>query len=273
MIDYRALLLLATADVLENPQEREEKLRRRREAATAEVILNLEKQPLGDAKVAAFKFLQNVTLKKWTFRDNERPIGDPMTWSKKVLLCEIGRRTVSRGLLKSERDFYFLGFDELRELLAGSESPVLARAKVAGRAKHFDRFLAREADLPEFMLGCVPMQDETAQMELREGTVLRGSGTSPGMATGRARIVRSLEEIGRLEQGDILICNATDPGWTPIFSIVSAIVGETGGMAAHFSCLSREYGLPAVSLANAMKLIEDGSTITVNGSTGEVGLA
>lgn len=44
-------------------------------------------------------------------------------------------------------------------------------------------------------------------------------------------------------------------------------------MAAHFSCLSREYGMPAISLPNAMKLIEDGSIITVNGSTGEVRLA
>ncbi|HJP51562.1 MAG TPA: PEP-utilizing enzyme, partial [Pseudomonadales bacterium] len=81
------------------------------------------------------------------------------------------------------------------------------------------------------------------------------------------------EGIGRLEKGDILICNSTDPGWTPVFSIVAAIVGETGGMAAHFSCLSREYGIPAVSLPNAMQLIEDGSMIIVNGSAGEVRLA
>lgn len=273
MIDYRAFLLLATADTLENPEEREEKLRHRREAATAEVLLNLGMQPMGEMKVAFFKFLQDVTLKKWTFRDNERSIGDPMTWSKKVLLCELGRRTVSRGLLEADRDFYFLGFEELRGLLNGTQNQILARAKVAGRAKAFDRFLAREANVPEFMRGRVPLEDDEAQEELSEGSVLMGSGTSPGTATGRARVVPSLDEIGRLEQGDILICNATDPGWTPIFSVVSAIVGETGGMAAHFSCLSREYGMPAVSLANAMKLIEDGSIITVNGSTGVVRLA
>jgi pyruvate,water dikinase len=51
---------------------------------------------------------------------------------------------------------------------------------------------------------------------------------------------------------------------------VSAVVAQTGGMLAHFSCLSREYGMPAVSLPECMKLIKDGSTLNVNGTTGEV---
>lgn len=273
MIDYQALRLLATADSLQSPEEREEKLRQRRETATADVIENLEKQSMGEVKVAAFKYLQDIVLKRWIWRDDERPMGDTMTWSKKLLLCELGRRSVSRGLLEEERDFYFLGMEELRGLLNGTEPQALARAKVAARAKDFDRFLAREADTPLFLKGRVPMEDDDAQDNLSDGSVLKGSGTSPGSATGRARVVKSLDGIGRLKKGDILICNSTDPGWTPVFSIVGGIVGETGGMAAHFSCLSREYGLPAISLPKAMKLIEDGAMITVNGSTGEVRLA
>jgi pyruvate,water dikinase len=52
--------------------------------------------------------------------------------------------------------------------------------------------------------------------------------------------------------------------------IIGGLVIETGGMLAHGSCLSREYGLPAVRLAKAMQRIEDGATISVNGDTGEV---
>jgi phosphoenolpyruvate synthase/pyruvate phosphate dikinase len=103
--------------------------------------------------------------------------------------------------------------------------------------------------------------------------VLKGVGTSPGLTTGRARIVPTQKDISRLEQGDILICHGTDPGWTSAFSLVNAVVAQTGGMLGHFSCLSREYGIPAVSLPNAMKLIEDNAIITVNGSTGEIRLA
>ena len=272
-IDYQALRLLATADSIVSPEEREEKLRKRREASTAEVIENLEKHPMGVLKAAAFRALQDIYLKQWIWRDDERPMGDTMTWSKKLLLCELGRRTVSRGLLDAERDFYFLGLEELRGLLNGTEPQALARAKVAGRARDFDRFLAREGDTPPFLKGRVPMETDQAPDRLSDGSALKGSGTSPGSVTARARVVLALKDIGRLEKGDILICNSTDPGWTPVFSIVSGVVAETGGMAAHFSCLSREYGLPAVSLPNAMKLIEDGSIITVNGRTGEVRLA
>jgi len=274
MIDYQALRLLATADKLESPEQREDRLRQRREAATADVIANLEKQPLGALKTAAFSSLQDIMLKQWIWRDDERSMGDTgLTWSKKILLCEIGRRSVAKGLLAGDRDFYFLGMNELQELFNGTLSKGLAKAKVAARAKSFDLFLAREADTPLFMKGNVPMDDGLDAEKLSDGVVLKGSGTSPGVVTARARVVKSLDGIGRLQKGDILICNSTDPGWTSAFSIVSGVVAETGGMAAHFSCLSREYGLPAVSLPKAMKIIDDGAMVTVNGSTGEVRLA
>ena len=99
---------------------------------------------------------------------------------------------------------------------------------------------------------------------------LRGFGTSRGEVTGRARIVRNMTEIGRVEKDDILICNSTDPGWMPVFPLIKGLVLETGGMLAHGACLSREYGLPAVQLRNAIQLITDGAMIKVNGDSGEI---
>ena len=269
-IDYRALLLLATADEIESPEEREERLRQRCETATADVIENLAKQPMGDLKVPVFQFLQGYLLKLFMSRDDGRAQGEFMTLRKKLVLGELGRRAVSQSLLENERDFYFLSFHELWDLLKGKEPPKLARAKVAGRSKGFDGFLTHENDPPIFL-----KDDEPFDIEMSadgEG-VLRGVGTSPGSVTARARIVPTQKDIGSLEQGDILICHGTDPGWTSAFSIVSGVVAQTGGMLGHFSCLSREYGIPAISLPNAMKLIEDGSIITINGGTGEIRLA
>jgi pyruvate,water dikinase len=88
--------------------------------------------------------------------------------------------------------------------------------------------------------------------------------------TGTARIVRTQKEIGKVRSGEILVCNSTDPGWTPVFVVVQGVVTETGGMLSHASCLSREYGLPSVQIAGAMELIPDGATITVHGDTGRV---
>jgi len=58
-----------------------------------------------------------------------------------------------------------------------------------------------------------------------------------------------------------------------VFAVISGIVTETGGLLSHASCLSREYGLPAVQLSKAMKLIPDGATVTINGDTGVVTIA
>ncbi len=73
-----------------------------------------------------------------------------------------------------------------------------------------------------------------------------------------------------MEKGDILICNATDPGWAPVFTIISGLVLETGGMLAHGACLSREHGIPALQLRNAMRLIQDGDEVEIRGDTGEI---
>lgn len=55
-----------------------------------------------------------------------------------------------------------------------------------------------------------------------------------------------------------------------MFSIISGLVLETGGLLAHGACLSRGYGLPSVLLRHAMNLVEDGAEITIDGATGEV---
>ena len=268
-IDYDALRLMATADQLESPDEREARLVKRREAATAEVIDNLSKQPMGDLKLPVFTFLQGYCLKMYVSRDDSRSMGDVVMFRQKLILRELGRRTISRDLLHGEDDYYFLSIHELFDLLEGREPPALARAKVAGRRKGFEDFRIHRVDPPMFLKGDTPLDVDVAD----DGTgVVRGTGTSPGMTTGRARIIPTQEDIGSLEEGDILVCHGTDPGWTSAFSIVSAVVAQTGGMLGHFSCLSREYGIPAVSLPNAMQLIEEGSTITVNGSTGEIRL-
>ena len=79
-----------------------------------------------------------------------------------------------------------------------------------------------------------------------------------------------MNEIGRVEKNDILICNSTAPGGMPIFSLIKGPVLETGGMLAHGACLSREYGLPAVQWRNGIQLIVDGAMIKVNADSGEI---
>ena len=90
---------------------------------------------------------------------------------------------------------------------------------------------------------------------------------------------RSLEQLidtgsGRniaLQEGDILVAHATDPGWTPLFLKAGAVVMELGGMLSHGAVVAREYGLPAVvNVVGATEALKDGQVVTVDGNRGVV---
>ncbi|MCM1126482.1 MAG: PEP-utilizing enzyme [Lachnospiraceae bacterium] len=103
------------------------------------------------------------------------------------------------------------------------------------------------------------------------GDVLTGVGGSSGETVGRVCIVRGPEEFGKLEKGDILVCPYTDPEWTPLFKVASAVVADTGAALSHAAIVAREYGIPAVlGVGLATARFKDGEMIRVNGSKGEV---
>jgi rifampicin phosphotransferase len=96
---------------------------------------------------------------------------------------------------------------------------------------------------------------------------------SPGQVTGRARVVMSPAEASTLQPGDILVTRATDPGWTPVFSIIGGAVLEIGGTLSHGAIIAREYGLPAVvNVSQATQRIRDGQIIRVDGASGRITL-
>ena len=87
---------------------------------------------------------------------------------------------------------------------------------------------------------------------------------------GRAKVLHAPYEKP-LEEGEILVTRASDPGWTPIFFNAAGVVLEVGGPLQHGAVIAREYGLPCVSgLDGVTKLVEDGQMIEVDGSNGIV---
>jgi pyruvate,water dikinase len=100
---------------------------------------------------------------------------------------------------------------------------------------------------------------------------IRGFAASNGVIEGTARVVKSVEEIGRLQNGDILVCQVTNPTWAPIFQKISAAVSDIGGSMSHAAIVAREYGLPAVvGTGTATSKIPDGARIRVDGGRGVV---
>ena len=105
----------------------------------------------------------------------------------------------------------------------------------------------------------------------QDPNVIQGTGASAGVVQGTVKVVKSLSEGSKLRKGDIMVCEMTMPPWTPLFSTVSAVVADTGGVLSHCAIVSREYRMPCVvGTQIGTAVLKDGMTITVDGSTGMV---
>lgn len=101
--------------------------------------------------------------------------------------------------------------------------------------------------------------------------LLQGTGASPGVATGTAKVLESVDEADKVAAGDILVCRFTTPAWTPLFSRVAAIVADSGGLLSHCAIVAREYAIPCVvGVRVGTRRIRDGMRLTVDGSQGIV---
>lgn len=268
-IDYANFRVLLTGES-HDPKATLQALIARREAATKTVITSIRrKRPFAGLKVLAFNRLHRWLLKFWEMRDNERQYVDRITLSKKRVVCEVGRRLNERGIL-SDDDFYFLSKEELFGVLRSGRCDRLTKEKIVARRRNFQR-VAGGAKGPKYIQNrrYVDLDGEVTSTNATD-TAFRGIGTSRGTVTGIARVVSSQKEIGRVRKGDILITSATDPGWTPVFLVISGLVLETGGTLSHGACISREYGIPAVQFPDAMSVIKEGSLISLDGEAGEV---
>ena len=103
--------------------------------------------------------------------------------------------------------------------------------------------------------------------------MLTGVGASSGTAQGAASLIHGPDEFTRFESGDVLVCRTTDPAWTPLLGMASAVVTETGGMLSHAAIVAREFGIPAVlGVRGALELLADGEPLAIDGSQGTVTL-
>lgn len=102
-------------------------------------------------------------------------------------------------------------------------------------------------------------------------SILKGVSGSAGKVKGKVCVIHDISEFNKLKPEDILVCEYTDPFWTPLFSIAKAVVSDTGGVLSHCAIVAREFGIPAVmGCGNASKILSDGQEIIVNGDEGRV---
>jgi phosphoenolpyruvate synthase/pyruvate phosphate dikinase len=100
---------------------------------------------------------------------------------------------------------------------------------------------------------------------------LVGQPAGPGIAKGKARVIRQHADLAEFKSGEVLICDAVDPNMTFVVPLASAVVERRGGMLIHGAIIAREYGLPCITgIPDATTLIKTGDEITVDGYLGLV---
>ena len=101
--------------------------------------------------------------------------------------------------------------------------------------------------------------------------ILRGLGASPGLASGKVKIIRDIDELDKIQTGDILVTVMTTPDMVPAMKRASGILTDEGGVTCHASIVSRELGIPCiVGTGNATRKLEDNQIITMDGTKGLV---
>jgi pyruvate,water dikinase len=117
-----------------------------------------------------------------------------------------------------------------------------------------------------------PNQIERYHLAERGPAICEGRAIGQKIGSGKARIVRTLAEMDKVQPGDVLVADMTDPDWEPIMKRASAIVTNRGGRTCHAAIIARELGVPAVvGCGNALASIPDGSDVTVSCAEGDTG--
>ena len=189
-------------------------------------------------------------------------------------LLGLGKTLAAKGVLTHQSDIFFCKYDELLDFLAGAEilPETLQQLLLIRRSEHKKQ---ADRDLPDaFYLdeGAYATTSTAPPPEIRAaGSLYHGTSACGGFVKGTARILNSVFESKRIQPGDILVVRQTDPGWAPVFPLISGLVVERGGMLSHGAIVAREYGIPAVvGIKHITKLVKDGMEILVNGENGSV---
>jgi pyruvate,water dikinase len=184
-------------------------------------------------------------------------------------LLESGQKLVSSGELQWADDLFFLYLTELEALAQGDDQDW--QTLVSERRANYKSEMSR-GQLPRLLLSDGRAFYEGLTADESDDSKLKGSPVSPGVAEGPVRVV--LDPLNaNLSPGEILVCQGTDPAWTPLFLAAGGLVMEVGGMMTHGAIVAREYGIPAVvGVHQATTILQTGQRIQVNGSTGEIHL-
>jgi pyruvate,water dikinase len=116
-----------------------------------------------------------------------------------------------------------------------------------------------------------PVRETISAQELPIVPLLQGTPVSPGTASGAVRVIRGSQDLNKVRRGEVVVCATSDSSYDHAFSLASAIIVMSGGIASHASATARQLEIPAIAdTGDVASLLHTGDLITVEGGTGYV---
>jgi pyruvate,water dikinase len=232
---------------------------------------------LGEAVVSGSVSPDNYVIDRGTGEIIEETIADKKTMMIKD--PETGE-TVEREVEADRREARVLDSDEIERLIELGETAEdhygdpqdVEWAIVDGEVFMLQSRPITTISDPEAAAGVTDGSGTFEEQEGSDGSILmKGLGASPGIVSGPVRVVRKLDQLDKVGDGDIIVTEMTTPDMVPAMKRAAGIVTDEGGMTSHAAIVSRELGVPAVvGTGEAASTLSDGQVVTIDGDKGTI---
>jgi phosphohistidine swiveling domain-containing protein len=267
-----------------NLDEERSNVEAERQAAEKEVLAKVPQE-----QRAWFEQLMHLAQKSGVFSEEHDHYLDLYTHAMmRRSALGLGRRFAAEGAIDDPEDMFFLIPDEVRRAGLAPDQfnlrPIVERRKAEWeewkKNPNPPAMLKEGFDLDQAM-GVLVQSNDPIALKVVVGSMpdvrpelkadLYGTCGSPGVAEGTARVIMSEDELHRVQEGDILVAASTSPSWTPIFSMIKAVVVDRGASLSHAAIVGREYGIPVVmNVFEGTAKIKSGQRIKVDANLGVV---
>ncbi len=233
---------------------------------------------IGGWRAAVFFWVVRQTRARVRDRENLRFERTRVFGIVRRMALGAGAAFVRSGLLRDQRDVFWLTLDEMLALAEDNTAPVDLRTLVTSRRETFGAWQRAPAPPDRFETsGALGDWEGPPDAQIPRAATLRplegdliGTGCCPGVVRAPVRIVRDPREAVALS-GCILVAERTDPGWTLLFPAASGLLVQRGSLLSHSAIVAREMALPCVvGIVGLLETLVDGEIVEMDGTTGVV---
>ena len=254
---------------VEDIDEKENRIR-----AENKVKEKLKYKPIQKAK---FNFILKQARYTVKNRENLRFERTRLFGRIRELFLRIGYILTSMNVIEEKRDIFYLEVDEILFYIDGKSTTNNLKELIKIRKQEYQKYNNTAPDERFYSYGAVNIGNNFKREKTNVATdtqdakfELKGIGASPGIVKGKVRVITNPANA-KLEQGEILVAEYTDPGWIMLFPAASGILVERGSLLSHSAIVSRELGIPAiVGITNLIQTLKDGDEVEFDGTTGIV---